>query len=173
MIKEYAQTTYETCLAVSLLQAAGEINKKLELDCIIHSLKFSRDDFVLGHADFIQNRFGVKVIRLVDNKFFYSYLKEIKATNKVETKIIKIDLKTIDELLKSNKPILYLDSYCLFKITHYPHFVTVVDKINDKYKIFDPWDGKFKEISSKVLLEGISSLRNHLKFCPQIIYIEN
>ncbi len=171
MIKEYTQTTYETCLAVSLLQAVGKINKKLELDCIIHSLKFSKDDFVVGHIDFIQNNFSVKITRLVDNKLFYNYLKDIKATDLIETKIVKIDLELIDNLLKNNKPILYLDSYCLFKITHSPHFVTVIDKIGNSYKIFDPWDGKFKEISSKIVLEGIESLRNHLKFCPQILLI--
>jgi hypothetical protein len=42
-------------------------------------------------------------------------------------------------------------------------------KLKNGYKIFDPWDGKIKDINSAVLSKGIISLRNLLKFCPQLI----
>lgn len=73
MIQKYKQTTYETCLACCLLQHVDrvkplKITQKLELDCFLHSLKFSREDFVIGHLDFIAKKFDVKIRRLVDNR---------------------------------------------------------------------------------------------------------
>jgi hypothetical protein len=58
MIQKYTQTTYETCLACSLLQAVDKIkpikiNRRIELEVINHSFKFSKDDFVVGHLDYI------------------------------------------------------------------------------------------------------------------------
>lgn len=176
MIQKYTQSTYETCLACCLLQAVDKIkpvkiSQKLELDCINHSLKFSKADFVIGHLDFISKMFNVNITRIVDNKPFYNYVKKIKSSPKIRTKVRKIDLNLVNQLL-DKKPILYIDAYYLFKVYHYPHFITVLDKIGDKYKIFDTWDGKEKLIESKILAKSISSLRNHIKLCPQMIIIE-
>lgn len=174
MIQRYTQTTYETCLAVSLLQAVGnhlKIEPKLELDCLIYSLHFSKDDFVSGHLDFIAKRFPVSILRIVDNPTFYRFLKEIQTDVKVKNECNKITLELLDSLLQKSSVILYLDAYILFKVHHYPHFVTVLRKQGKSYLIFDPWQGKAKRISTKKLLDGISSLRNHLKFTPQIIIV--
>ena len=51
MIQKYTQTTYETCLACSLLQAVDKIKsvkitQKKELELINYSMKHSKDDFV-------------------------------------------------------------------------------------------------------------------------------
>lgn len=85
--------------------------------------------------------------------------------------VLKIDLNLVNQFL-DKKPILYIDAYYLFKVYHYSHFITVLDKVFNKYKIFDTWDGKEKLIESKTLSKSISSLRNHIKLCPQMIIIE-
>ena len=58
----YKQTTYETCLACCLLNASTKkVNKKLELECINHSMNYSKDDFVSGHTDFVEKKFNVSI----------------------------------------------------------------------------------------------------------------
>jgi hypothetical protein len=175
MIQKYTQSTHETCLACCLLQAVDriqsiEISQKLELDCIIHSWSYSKADFVIGHLDFIAKKFNVKIRRIVDNKPFYNYVKKINSSPNIRTEVRKINLNLVNQLL-DKKPILYIDAYYLFKVYHHPHFITVLDKIDNKYKIFDTWDGKEKLIESKILSKSISSLRNHIKLCPQMIII--
>ena len=176
MIQKYTQTTYETCLACCLLQLVNnvkpiKITKKLELDCIVHSLKFSKNDFVIGHLDFIVKKFKVNILRIVDNIYFYNYIKKIKHSKNINTIVQTIDLNLINNLLKKNYPIIYIDAYYLFKIHHYPHFVTVLKKNKNNYKIFDTWDGKIKLINRITFLESIISLRNRLRFTPQILTI--
>ncbi len=80
-----------------LLQAGSRINKlkiiqETERACINHALRFSRDDFVIGHLDFIVKKFNVNVQRIVDNIYFYKYIKKIKASPKIRTEVKKINL---------------------------------------------------------------------------------
>lgn len=176
MIQKYTQSTYETCLACCLLQAIGrskplKLSRRLELDCINHSMKFSKNDFVIGHLDYIIKKFNTNVIRIVDNQKFYNYLKDINQSPKIKIEHRKINLNLIDKLL-DKRPILYIDAYSLFKVYHYPHFVTILDKIVDNYKIFDTWDGKEKTTSGEMLSKSISSLRNRIRLCPQILLVE-
>lgn len=166
MKQKYTQTTYETCLSCSLLNQITKFDEKEELDLIIHSMKFSRDDFVLGHLNFIDKNYGISFLRIVDNDFFANYLEKIGAKN-LEVK--KINLNLIDKLLNENELIIYLDAYYLYVIVHYPHFITILKDLSDKYLVFDTWDGKEKIISKKIISKAISSLRNHLKFVPQIL----
>ncbi len=167
MIQKYKQTTFETCLSCCLLQAVSQekITKKNELACINHAMNYSRNDFVIGHLDFIVKKFNVRIERIVDNKHFYSYIKKIK------TQVQKIDLRLIDRFIKK-KPILYIDSIVLFHVYHYPHFITMLEKEGSKYKIFDVWDGEIKTIDAKIIAQGISSLRNKIKLCPQMLIVE-
>ena len=95
---------------------------------------------------------------------------KIKSSPKIKTEVRKIDLNLVNQLL-DKKPILYIDAYYLFKVYHYPHFITVLDKIGNKYNIFDTWDGREKLIDGKVLAKLIFSLRNHIKLCPQVLII--
>lgn len=144
---------------------------KLELDCIIHSMKFSKEDFVIGHLDFIVKKFHVMVERYVDNRQFYDYIKRVKPSKRIKTEVHKINLRFIDELLALSSLILYIDAYHLFKAYHYPHFITVLDKKGKIYKIFDTWEGKERGIDTRTLSKSISSLRNHIRLCPQVIRI--
>lgn len=172
----YKQTTYETCLACNLLINANrvkpiKITKNLELQILNHSLDFSKENFTIGHLDYVAKRLGLKIDWFVDNRHFYNLIKKLKMHKNIHVKPRKIDLKFLDTLLKTFPVILYLDSYSLFKVYHYPHFVTILEKKNNKYKISDTWYGKRKVIDSKVISEGIILLRNHLKFSPQLIQI--
>lgn len=145
----YKQTTYETCLACCLLSGAGiRITKKLELETITHSMKFSKHDFVGGHLDFMKI-FPVKLRKIIRD----------------------IDLTLVDELIEK-RPIVYVDSYCLFGKPHLPHFITVLEKKRNGYVIYDPWDGKKKLLSEKKLSNGISLLKNYIKLKSHIIVIE-
>ncbi len=178
MIQKYTQSTYETCLACCLLQAVDKIiptkiTQKIELEVINHSFRFSKDDFVIGHLDYIAKKFNTNIFRIVDNRPFLNHITKIKTSVKIKNKVRKINLKLIDSVLEENQPIVYIDAYFLFGVYHAPHFITVLEKKNSQYKIFDTWDGKVKMIDSKTLSKAISSLRNHLKFCPQLIIIEN
>ncbi|MGC9031672.1 MAG: hypothetical protein ACP5H7_02855 [Minisyncoccia bacterium] len=90
MANYYTQTTYESCLACCLLFLVEKIKgikitPKNELDCIIHSLKFSKGDFGIGHFDFVLKKFGVAIKRIVDDKKCFLYLKKFKGLPKLKT----------------------------------------------------------------------------------------
>ena len=170
MIQKYEQSTFETCLAVSLLNLVGiKISKNKEREVIDYALDFSKYDFTVGHLDFVAKKFNAKFDFYVDNVKFFNFIKKINFSNKINLICQKINLKFIDKLIKNSPVVIYLDSYYFYKISHYPHFIIVMKKLKNGYKIFDPWDGKIKDINSAVLSKGIISLRNLLKFCPQLI----
>ncbi len=170
MIQEYEQTTFETCLAVDLLNLVGaEISKKIEREVINYALDFSKNNFTIGHLDFIAKKFNTKFDFYVDNRMFFNFIKKFNFSNKINLIQEKINLKLVSKLIKTSPVIVYVDSYYLWKINHYPHFIIVIEKSKDGYKIFDSWDGKIKNINSATLSKSIISLRNLLKFCPQLI----
>ncbi|SRR3989344_3593399 len=170
MIQKYEQSTFETCLAVDLLNLVGtEISKKIEREVIDYALDFSKDNFTIGHLDFVAQKFNVDLDFYVDNKPFFNFIKKFKFSDRVNLLQERIDLKLIDRLMKISPVIVYLDSYYLWKVSHYPHFVIVIEKSKNGYKIFDPWDGKIKQINGTILSKAIINLRNLLKFCPQLI----
>jgi uncharacterized protein YvpB len=141
----------------------------MELECINHSMKFSKTDFVGGHLDFIAKKFGSGATRTIDNDIIRKFMK-----NNIKTHVIKqkVTVKLIDTLVEK-KPIIYLDSYCLYKnAAHMPHFVTVLGADHNNYFIYDPWDGKKKYVSKKIIAKAVSCLRNRIVLCPQIIIIE-
>ena len=171
-MENYAQSTFETCLAVDLLQLTGKkISKKEELKTINYALNFSKDNFTIGHLDFIAKNYDLKLDFYVDNKWFLNFINKFKFSDKIKVIHKKIDLKLIDKQIKISPVIVYVDSFALWKITHAPHFIIVIKK-DQNYQIYDPWDGKIKEITSNTLSKGIISLRNLLKYCPQMIQKE-
>lgn len=170
MIQEYKQSTFETCLAVGLLNLIGiKISQKKELSVIHYALKFLKDNFTIGHLDFIANNFNIGLDFYVDNKSFLKFIRKFKFSDKINLLQEKIDLKLIDKLTRISPVIVYVDSFYLWKVIHYPHFIIVIEKSKKGYKIFDPWDGKIKYINSVILSKAIIGLRNIIKICPQII----
>lgn len=90
-------------------------------------------------------------------------------SQRVELVSSKVDMRLIRKLLESGSIIVYLDNYYLQKIVHAPHFVLVERYKDDTIEIADPYDGKRKNISSKIIQKAIISLRNHLKYSPVLI----
>ncbi len=139
----------------------------------MHSLKTCKDDFVTGHLDFISKKFNVGIKRFVDNKPYFDFINSIGATESSEIEIEPINVNLVDMLLgKDACPILYIDSYFIYHVYHYPHFVTVLKKEKGDYSIFDTWDGKEKIMTEETMKKAIASLRDHIMMCPQIILIE-
>jgi hypothetical protein len=134
-------------------------------------MKFSKEDFVIGHLDYIVKKFHVAVERFVDDEQFFNYIKSIKSSKRIKTKVHKIGLKFVDKLLAKSPLILYIDAFYLFGVCHYPHFITVLEKKGKKYRIFDTWEGKGRNMDAKKLSKSVSSLRNRIKLCPQVIRI--
>ena len=136
-----------------------------------YALKFSKLNWVAGHLDFVAKKFNVKLQWCVDNKRFYSLAKKLPLSKNVSLKQNKITLRLINEKLRFAPVIVYVDDWILRRTVHYPHFTIILGEKNAKCKIFDPWDGKEKLVEAKLLTKGITSLRNHLKFCPQVIVL--
>ncbi|MBS3158119.1 hypothetical protein J4206_02435 [Candidatus Woesearchaeota archaeon] len=173
-IQNYAQATFETCLAVDLLQLTEEkISKDAELRTISYAMNFSKDNFTIGHLDFIAKNYDLELDFYVDNCRFLNLINKFKFSNKINVIHKKIGLNLINNLIKISPVILYVDSFALWKITHAPHFIIVIQWTKDGYKIYDPWDGRIRTISSDTLSKGIINLRNLLKYCPQLIRRSN
>jgi len=170
-MNNYIQTTYETCLAISLLNILKiHIDKTKEKEVIIFSLDFSKDSFTLGHLEYFCKYYDSKFNLYIDNDIYKNFLWNIKFSQNINLVNKKINLTFIDKFIQENKSIvIYFDSYYLYKIVHYPHFITILGKEWEKYKIYDSWDWKVKFLDSSILWKWINSLRKILKFCPQLI----
>lgn len=172
-IQNYEQTTFETCLAVDLLQLTEKkISKKEELKTINYAMNFSKDNFTIGHLDYIAKNYDITINFYVDNNWFLNFTNKFKFSNKIKVIQKRIDLSLVDNQIKISPVIVYVDSFALWKITHAPHFIIVIEKNKEYYKIYDPWDGKVKQISDDTLSDGINDLRAYLKYCPQLIQKE-
>lgn len=169
-IQNYTQTTFETCLSVDLLQFTEEkISKEVELKTVNYAMNFSKNNFTIGHLDFIAKNFSLGLDFYVDNNWFLNFINKFKFSDRIKVFHKKIDLNFINSQVNISPIIVYVDSFALWKITHAPHFIIVIEQTREGYKIYDPWDGNIREISSKTLSKGIINLRNLLKYCPQII----
>jgi hypothetical protein len=177
-MKRYKQTTYESCLACCLLEAVKDtrplkINQKLELDCINHSMKFSKDDFVIGHLDFIFKKFKIPVVRIIDSIQVYNTIQSLRFSRKIKTSVKKVNLKLIDQYI-DRQPIIAVDFYHFYKVFpfHYPHFIMILAKEGSRYKIYDPWFGIERHIDGEALGGAINSLKDYIRFSPEIISLD-
>lgn len=172
MFAKYRQTTYETCLACSLLLSAGKkVTREEELKIINYSLKFSRDSFALGHLDYFSRKYGRKINFYIESKGLANSWKGINRSRGIIIKNEKVTSRLISSLVKISPLIIYIDSFVLHKEVHYPHYLVVLNQKNNKYIVSDPWDGKIKKVNKKILLKGVDMLRNHLLFSPQLIQV--
>jgi hypothetical protein len=165
-MKIIKQSTYETCLASCLLMATGGPRKD-EIEIWKHGWEFN---YLIGQLNYVASKYGKKIEAYVENKYYFNQLQKKKDAG-VQLINKKIDIKLIGELLKNGGVIVYLDIYYLQKILHAPHFVLALEKDKDFMKIADPSSGRIKKISIKTFQEGISGLRNHLKYSPVLITV--
>ena len=180
----YKKKHPETCLAKSLLILVNKekkiiYDKNKELDIFLFSLKYDRENISRGHIEKTAKDFGINIDWYVGTKIFFDFVKKRSIPSKTRLFLSKVNLKLIDLLLK--KPIIiYLDQFYLWNKKdglyykyHYPHFIVVLGKIGDDYKIIDPNNGRVKFVNGKILSKAIISLRNHLFFSPQVIQIKS
>ena len=172
MVQQYAQTTNQTCLAVALLSLAGvKITKHEEWKTFEYALKFCKEDFTIGHIQYIAQKHKTNFVNYIDNKYYYSHLKKKKLSKKIKLEQKKITLQMINKLIKKSPLIVQIDAWGFWKIDHCSHFVIVLEKNKNGYKVFDPWFGKIFQKSTRELSQGISNLRTALKYCPQAVQV--
>ena len=170
MIQKYKQTTGESCLATDLLQLVGKkITRQAELDLLFSALRFDRNNYVLSHLKYVVKKYNLKFDFFIDNKHFYKFVSSRNKSKEVVISRQKIDLRFIDSRLNISPLITYVDTFPFWKINHAAHFIIVIKKVKNYYKIYDPWDGKVKLINSKILSKGIINLRNLIKNSPVVI----
>lgn len=178
--QKHPETCLAKCLMILLEKAKNKkIPDKYELELLVFSLKYGRENIARGHLEKIVKDFKVKINWYVDSKIFFDFVKKMNLPKQISLKQEKIKLNFIDKILE--KPIiLYLNrihlwskKYGLYYRYHYPHFIIVNKKIGDFYEIIDPDDGKIRKLESKNLSKAIISLRNHLWMSPQIIQLSN
>ena len=175
--QRYPQTTAESCLSVALLQLVHlqkgvRITQEVEQRCLFSALQETRDDWVIGHLRFLSKRFKVKWQRTVQIPAYARWLKRFDS-GAVKTVAAPINSKTIGKQLADGPLAVLLDDYPLFKIVHYPHWVVVLEQRGSgtakKFRIFEPWEGKERWMTAALLDRGITLLRKHLRWSPQMI----
>jgi hypothetical protein len=130
----FKQKHPETCLAKCLMillekEKHKTIPDKYELDLLIFSLKYERENIARGHLEKIIKDFKVKIDWYVDSQIFFDFVKNMNIPKQILLTQEKINLKFIDKILE--KPIiLYIDRFHLWNKEwglyykyHYPHFI--------------------------------------------------
>lgn len=180
----YKQKHPETCLAKCLMILIEKLKHqrildKYELELLMFSLKYERENIARGHLEKVIKDFKIGINWYVDSKIFFDFVKKMNLPKQILLIKEKINLNLINRLLE--KPmILYIDRFSLWKRLdgpyyryHYPHFIIVNKKLGNFYEIIDPDDGKIIKIEAKRLSKAIINLRNHLWISPQIIQVTN
>ena len=167
-MKIIKQTTYETCLASVLLMLISESwSRNKEIEIWKHGWEFN---YLIGQLNYVAKKYKKNFVVYIENRYYFKKLQKEKSG---EIKLVnsKIDIRLIEKLFKSGSVIVYLDNYYLRKIVHAPHFVLAEKCKDDTIEIADPYDGKRKKISGKIINKAIISLRNHLKYSPVLIRV--
>jgi uncharacterized protein YvpB len=139
--------------------------KKSEIETWKHGWKFN---YLIGQLNYVANASGQIIEAYVENKYYFDQLqKQKKSSVRLVNK--KIDITLISKLLEKSAVTIYLDNYFLQKILYAPHFVIAIGQDKNIIEIIDPFDGKIKKISVTTINNGISGLRNHLKYSPVLI----
>jgi len=151
------------------------MSDEYELDLLLYSLKYARENIARGHIEKVARDFAMSIGWYVDSELFLEMVQRRRLPARVSLSQKKVTLRSIDAMLDAPL-ILYVDRFHLWKEEwgsyyryHYPHFIVVTGRSGDKYRIIDPDDGKVRWVAARVLSRAISGLRNHLWISPQII----
>lgn len=166
---DYKQQSNQGCLVVDLLYLFGiEPTRQKEYEILSDGLFTLRANYTLGCVQAFLDRYKDKSVTIyVDNKYYLGVLQQWVT----HPRITMVYQKNDHTLLNSLEPpfIAYIDNNVTNGSTHLPHFVLVVGGTPKFYHVFDPWDGKVVKLSKQKLLNGIDSLRSHVKVCPFVI----
>lgn len=170
-----SQATCETCLPICLMGLIRQKNIKIpdseELNILIEGIKFTKLDYSTGQLVYICQKYLLNVEQYVDFSIFHRVLSRFKIPNNLKILSKSINKQFIKKMVNLSPVIIYLDKYYLEKIYHYSHFVILISLNDQRGFIFDPWDGRYRKISTDKLMQSIKSLRNKLKISPKLIRI--
>jgi Peptidase C39 family len=165
----YSQKSNQGCLAVSLLYLTGiEPTVQKEKHILCEGLFRLRENFTFGCLlAFLDHYTDTSVTVYVDNTYYLKTIDKMVHHPRIQTVHRKNDSALLNTI---HTPfIAYIDNNITDGWTHLPHFVLVTHATGMFYTIFDPWTGSKQRISKTKLLQGIDSLRSHIKVCPFII----
>ena len=165
-MKVIKQSTYETCLACCLLMMMGRTGRD-EIEIWKRGWRFN---YLIGQLNYVSGKYGREFKVYVENRYYFNQLQKQRGSG-VTLVNKKIDAGLLSKLLEAGKVIVYLDNYYLQKILHAPHFVTALGQGKAFIETADSSDGKLKKIPRAIIMKGINSLRNHLKYSPVLITI--
>lgn len=168
----YKQQSNQGCLVVDLMYLFGvEPTREKEEKILSEGLFRLRENYTLGCLQAFLDRYPDKSAKLyVDNKYYFNILKGMIKHPRIAMTYQKNDAKLLDSL---EPPfIVYVDINITDGWMHLPHFMMVTKATEKFYHVFDPWEGKIRKLSKDKILNGISSLRSHIKVCPFVIKAE-
>jgi hypothetical protein len=165
----YKQQSNQGCLVVDLMYLFGiEPTRQKEQDILSDGLFRLRENYTLGCLLAFLNRYEDKSVTIyVDNNYYLEILKKLVNHPRIQMVYKKNDKELLDSLQEPY--IVYVDNNITDGWTHLPHFMMVTSSTEKSYNVFDPWDGKTMKLSKDKLLNGIESLRTHVKVCPFVI----
>lgn len=170
-IKE--QSTCETCLAICLMALIRKRGVKIrdseEIKILLEGIKFTKLDYSIGHLVYCCKRFPINIEVYIEFPFFKKKLSKLNLPKNLTLMSQRIDKNFIQKMTQDLPVIIYVDKYYLEKIFHYPHFIIVISLNDKKTLIFDPWDGKYRNIPTITLSKSLESLRKELKISPKLI----
>ena len=173
-MKVYQQTTYESCLACSLLMAVGEdIDREKELELWKSGWDFK---FMIGQFNKVAEDYSKELEVYIEWKAYFDYFKE-QAVKGVNVYKSRVDGDLIKKILSKGRAVLYSDYYYTYMGEahkprwrgHFPHAVLALEITKSgRVKVADPYDGKLHYFKMSRLEDSIEGLRK-LKFSPVLI----
>lgn len=171
------QSTIETCLSmclIALLEYQGIVmEENAEMNILIGGLKFTKFDYSTGHLVYICAKYPIQAIQYIEYPLFHSFLSKYDYPKNMQLVNQKIDKRFIEKNKQYLPFILYIDQSHLTGTAgvRTSHFVILEKFGKISATILDPWDGKRKNISTKLLMRSIQSLRNTLRISPKLIVL--
>lgn len=166
---DYKQQSNQGCLVVDLMYLFGvDLTRQKEQRILSDGLFRIRENYTLGCLSAFQDLYPeTHAMLYVDNKY---YLDTISNWT-LHPNLTLAHQKNNQVLLDSLHPpfIVYVDNHITNGWTHLPHFIMVTKRTEKFYEVYDPWEGAMSKVAKTRLINGIDSLRNHIKICPFVI----
>ncbi|MBU4124660.1 MAG: hypothetical protein KKI14_04320 [Nanoarchaeota archaeon] len=148
------------------------MNKKQEGEILLRGMEKHYQDYTPGMLQEFTRKYKVELQLFVHFRLFARILaKSLVRNSRIKVIEQKCTLPIIKKMLKTGPIIVNLDAYYLaygYPVEHAPHFV-IVEKINDKITLVDPWDAKRKVEKIDNFKTGIQSLAKRFRYSPLMI----
>ena len=178
--KEYTQRTCQTCLSCCLLKCSNiDVTPKDEFATLEAALKYTRDDYTIGHLVHVSNKYDVYI------DIYTSFVPPIYHINKMD--MIRINyipllakdtedyVKVLTKIIKNGLVIVKIDGHTLFGKFHYPYYVVVLSgdaTPSNKLTYINFWNGTRGDMYLDKLIDSVENLKG-LGFPVQFIQVRN